>query len=599
MINTVQQFFQRLRTDFPFYCRTVIEIKDKAGNACMFHLNRMQRRLWEFYQEDVAAGRQIDWYVIKGRQMGSTLFFTVLFYWLISLWANRNAAVVAQDEDAGRSLGGKIQNYYQRSKPEFRPSYRIMNREQIHLASSLEEFKRTGEIGLDCHLDTFSIDTKNLGRSYTFQFMLFTEYAMYESVVSDVEDRLDSIYNTMSDDLTNIIVRETTPKGEGKAKEDWEDAENGQRKIFISWVAMENYRIELTPSQYWELSSVEDSRYGDELEERKKIIKQLNYWWPEINTEAEIEHEVYCRLAWRRRRIDRKLSGKKAKFRQEYPTSVEDAFTFSGECVFPVERIVEMENFLDRENFPQSNWSYHHDDEVDDATRKFYRDDYGKVIIYEPPIEGVSYVIPADGAQGIQGGDDSSLLVFRLPELVEVASFSDICIPDKFAGIINYLGRLYNNAFIGPEINDKGGYAVVEKLVNFYHYPNIYHQINPLQTKVDTNIRYGWLTNPVTRPIMIDDFTVCLEDGTILIKTKKVLTQCKSFVIIKGKPQAAPGKHDDLVITAMIGRQLATAVHLHNPAPPPTKAPKWSVEWQLQRMANKQVERATFNRSFR
>lgn len=596
MNQDIQNWFNRLRTDFAFYCRTNIRIKDKAGRLCMFNFNRMQQRLWEFYQEDIAAGRPIDWFVLKGRQMGSTLFFTVLFYWLTSLWPNRNAAVVAQDEKAAHALGAKIQNYYQRSNPELQPSIRIMNREQIYFATTLEEFKRTGDIGLDCRIDTFSIDTKNLARSYTIQLMLFTEFSMYESVVADLEDRLESIYNTMSDDISNITIRETTPKGEGYAKATWDDSENGQRKIFISWVSMDDYRIELLPSEYFELSQIAESRYGDEIDERKKIIKQLAYWWPEINTAVEIEHEVYCRLAWRRRRIDRKLSGKWVKFKQEYPTSIEDAWAFTGESIFPIEKIVEMENFLDRTKYPSQNYSYFHDDATLDSTRKFYEDKYGKLTIYESPRPEATYVIGADGAQGVKGGDDSSAIVFKLPELIEVACFSDIIIPDQFSGILNYLGKLYNDALLGCELNDKGGYAAVEKLVNFYHYPNMYFAVNPLKSTIDTNIRWGWITSPTTRQIMIDDFTVNLETGHILIKSRSILKQCKSFVMIKGKAQAAPGNHDDLVIAAMIGRQMASATHLRQPAVVPDVAPRGSVEWHMQQLGMGTGAREKFNR---
>jgi hypothetical protein len=152
---------------------------------------------------------------------------------------------------------------------------------------------------------------------------------------------------------------------------------------------------------------------------------------------------------------------------------------------------------------------------------------------------------------------------------------------------------------LGLENNDKGGFAALEKLYNFYKYPNLYLAINPISAKYESNIRLGWRTGPDTRQIMIDDFTVCLEEGNILIKTKKVLTQCKTFVTIKGKPQAAPGKHDDLVIAAMIGRQMASAAHINKPLISPTKAPKWSVEWQLRRMKLKDGQRQTFKRSFR
>lgn len=596
--SQIMQYFQRLREDFPFYCSQNIRIKDKAARLCMFIFNRMQQRLWEFYQEDIKAGRSIDWFVIKGRQMGSTLFFTVLFYWLTSLWPNRNAAVIAQDEKAGHALGAKIQNYYQRSDDMLRPSVRIMNREQIHFATSLEEFKKTGDIGLDCHLDTFSIDTKNLGRSYTFQYLLLTEFSMYESVVQDVSDRLDSIFNTMGDSAGNVRIRETTPKGEGYAKEVWEDSENGVRKIFISWVSMDDYRISLSINDYFELSESDapESRYGDELTEREKIIKELKIWWPEINTETEIEHEVMCRLAWRRRKIDKDCSGKKVKFRQEYPTSIEDAFTYSSESIFPLDRIVEYENYLNENKVPSTKWIYFHDNTITDKTRKFYQDKAGKLTIYEPPKPNLVYVIGADGAEGIPGRDESSAYVLKLPELVEVACFSDIIIPSEFAGVLNYLGLLYNDALLGCELNDKGGFAALDRLVNDYHYPHLYYQINPLKSKVETNIRWGWKTDFNTRQNMIDAFTVLIEEGNILIRSKKLLTQMKSFVIINGKAQASAGKHDDLVIAAMIAVQMSRQAHIPQQAIVPQKAPKWSVDWHLQRMQLKQDQRQTFRR---
>lgn len=594
----IQNWFQRLRTDFPFYCRTVIRIKNKDGHLVPFELNKMQQHLWTIVQKYLVTGLVFRAFLIKLRQGGATTFFTVLFFWLTTLWPHRNALGIAHDEDAARGVGGKFQFYYQTCLPNLRPKYRIMNRKEIYFATPLDEFEKTGDIGLDCHLDTYTIDKKEIGRSYTYQYALLTEFARYPEVLSDdiIDDRLIGVFNAVPKRPGSIIVLESTAAGDNFAKDFWEDTTNGFIKIFISWVSSEEYRMELIPSQYFELSEIEDSRYGDEVEERKKIIKELAFWWPEINSELMIEHEVYCRLAWRREKIDVECRGKKFKFRQEYPTSVEDAFAYSGSCVFPVDKIIEMEQFLDRTNYPSMTYSYHHDDEVTDKSRKFYEDKYGKLTIYESPIEGATYVIGADGAQGVRNGDDSSFVVFRLPELIEVASFSDIVIPDQFSGILNYIGRLYNDALLGCELNDKGGYAAVEKLVNFYHYPNMYYAINPLQSKADSNIRWGWITSPTTRQIMIDDFTVCLEEGQVLIKSRNLLTQCKHFVMLKGKAQAAPGKHDDLVIAAMIGRQMAATAHIYKPAPKPMKAPKWSIEWHMNRMKQSEGQRKTFNR---
>lgn len=603
MNNTqIKDYFNKLRTDFRFYCELNIPIKDKSGKIVKFIFNRMQVKLWQWFLEDLVKGKPIRWYVIKGRQMGSTLFFTALFYWLTSLNSNKNACVIAQDKDAAEALGGKIQNYYQRSQSILKPSVRIMNRSQIHFATNLEEFEKTGEIGLDCHIDSFPIERKNLGRSYTYQYALLTEFSMYPEVIEDVSDRLDSLLNTIGDNPETKVILETTPKGENYAKDFWNDTENGFRKIFISWISMDDYRIEISPLEYFELSELDtnDSRYGNEILERQKIIEQLKVWWPELTNDLEIEHEVMCRLAWRRHKIDRNLSGSKLKFKQEYPTSLEDAFAFSSNTVFPLDRILEMEDYLKLKQISPSLYRYHHDDEEDNPTKKFYGARYGHLSIFEPPLPNTTYVIGGDGAQGIQGGDDSSAYVLKLPELEEVASFSDIILPEEFAGVLNYLGLLYNQALIGCEINDKGGFAATEKLVNSYNYPNLYYRINPLKSVVETNIRYGFVTNPESRQTLINDFTVLLNSGNILIKSKKLLTQLKSFVMIKGKAQASPGRHDDLVFAAMIAVQMARQAHIPREPITPRKAPRFSFNWHMERMNESLTnpQRSKFRRNF-
>lgn len=601
-LSQLKTDFNKLRTDFELYCKKNIEIKNKSGKLIKLKFSRGQKYLWKLFLSDLSSGKPIRWYVIKGRQMYSTTFFTALFYWFTSLFSNKNAVIIAQDEDAAFAVGGRIQNYYLRSIPLLKPSVRIMNRKQIHFANPLEVYKATGEIGLDSTIKCFSIDTKNLGRNLTIQLALLTEFSMYAEATTDMRSQLDGLFATIGDVEGTVIVLETTPKGENYAKDFWEDATNGYRKIFISWVSMDEYRIEISPLEYFQLSELdtEDSRYGNELAEREKIIAELKIWWPEINTPIDIEHEVYCRLAWRRNQIDKTFGGDRNKFKQEYPTSVQDAFTFSADTIFPLDRIVEMEKYI-TENPPKlTRFRYQHDDNEKDIKRKFYEAQYGNVYIYEEPLPNNIYVIGADGAQGIKGGDDSSCYILKLPELEEVASFSDIIIPDEFAGLLNALGCLYNNALLGCEINDKGGYAAIEKLYNFYNYPNLYYRPTAaIDNITKSNYRVGFLTNDESRQIMINDFTVLLKNADILIKSKKLLTQLKTFVMIKGKAQAMPGKHDDLVIGSMIAAQMARKAYIPQEPIKPKVAPRNSIEWHLQRMNQINSNREIISRRVR
>lgn len=590
----IKENFAMLREDFPTYAKLNIRIKNKAGKLQMFTLNKMQQRLWSLYQEDRKSGQPIRWYLIKMRQGGASTFFLALYYWLSSLFSNKNAIFIAHDEDAAFGMMSKVQTFYLRSEKLLKPSTRKMNRKEIHFANSIEDAERTGDVGLDSRIDVSTIDSKAIGRSYTYQYALLTEFAIYPELGIDIDERMVALFNAIPDDPESMIVLESTAQGENQAKEFWDDNQNGFRKIFISWLADDTYRINTPLDKYFELSELPDSRYGDEIRERENILKELKFWYPELQTEWELEAEVYARLAWRRRTIDTKLRGDKNKFKQEYPTTISDAFATSSNSIFSTERILEIEESLS--NLKLTRYRYQHDDDIKDAARKFYEAKYGHLTIWREPQPNKFYVIGADGAQGVDGGDESSAVVLELPTLEQVAEFSDIIRPDEFAGVLNYLGLLFNNALLGVERNDKGGYAAIEKLVNQYHYPNMYYASNPLKSKVDTNIQWGWHNNPITRPIMITDFSSLIDNNNIFIKSKKLLTQMKSFVMLNGKAQAAYGKHDDLVLSIMIAIQMAKQVHIPRPHQP-VKAPKWSIDWHLKRLGKQQGQRQTFRRS--
>ena len=599
--NAITEMFNKLRVDFQLYCASNIWIKDPGGRLVRLIFNNLQIRLWQLFQEDwYSTNGRVMWYLVKMRKGGASTWFISLFYWICSLFPNRNALIVAHDEDAAKAMINTIQTMHLRSERWLKPKTRTMNRKEIYFANPIEEADKTGDLGLDCHIDSATIDTKTLARSYTYQFALLTEFGQYPELGIDIDERLVALFNAVPnvEGIKSFIVAESTARGENAAKDFWYDNTNGFRKIFIGFVAKEDYRLPITIENYFELSELPDSKYGNEYEEREKIIKELKFWYPQLTTLAQIENEAMARLSWRRMKIDTDCRGSKEKFRQEFPTTVEDAFAGSTNSAFPIERILECEEILNKLNIRPTLYAYHHDDTIKDAYRKFALAKYGNLEIYEQPREDTYYVIGADGAQGIEGGDDSAAYILKLPSYEEVACFSDIIRPDEFAGVVNYLGLLYNKALLGVELNDKGGYAVLEKLMNWYFYPNLYYDINPFKRKiVGGQVNYGWHTGPGTRDIMLRDFVDYFDNGNIFIKSKKLLTQMKSFGIIAktGKIAAAPGKHDDVLIAAMIALQLARQTHIPRPIIP-TKAPKWSIDWHLAQLNKKQGQRPVMRR---
>ena len=598
MNSAILQKFNQFREDFQEYCAYNIWIKDPGGRLVRFIFNNLQIRLWQIFLEDWKSDQnRIMWLLVKMRKGGASTWFINLFYWLCTMFANKNALIIAHDDDAAQTMINNVQVTHLRTEKWLRPKTRTMNRKEIYFANSVEEAERTGDVGLDSYIGSATIDTKTLARSKTPQFVLMTELGQYPELGIDLKERLIALFNAVPnvEGVRSFIVGESTARGDNDLKDFWYDSTNGFRKIFIGCIAKEDYRKPISIDQYFELSEDPESKYGNEIEERKKMIPEIKFWYPQITSEYELEQELMARLNWRRFKIDVDCLGDKDKFKQEYPITIEDAFEGSSKSVFPIKKILQMEEILNNLKLKPATYAYQHDDTHKDKTRKFHTARYGHLEIYEAPIPGVSYVIGADGAQGIKDGDESTAYVLKLPQMEEVACFSDVIKPSEFAGVLNYLGLLYNKALIGLEINDPGGFAANEKLMDFYSYPNLYYRANPYESS-STDMLYGWKTDKNTRPIMIRDFDDDIQNGRIYIKSKKVLTQMKTFVKLKdGKIGASAGKHDDLIMAAMIARQMVTQVHISKPIIP-NRPPRGSVDWHIEQMGLKQGKRPQMRR---
>lgn len=591
--------FPKLQASYAKYAAINLVIKSKVGKLVALLFNRMQKRLWQYWLEDVAAGRPIRWFVVKSRQQGSTTWFLGLILWLVTLWQNKSALLLAHDEPAAKALGVKFQYLYARSRAELKPKYRTMNRQQIHFATTLDEMEKTGEIGLDSIVDVMTGDSDGIGRSRTYQYVLITEFSKMDEIGIDIPKMMAAVAQCVEKSPDTAVLIENTVLnnaiGESAAKDFWEDEANGYRKIFIPWVADDSYRLDIPFGIYPELSPDPNSQYGNEIDEFEAIKEALIEWYPQYSNNlnsVELNHEAHCRIAWRRDVLDTQFfdidyADRRVKFKQEYPTTVYDAFSVGVKSIYSVKRLLEREDFLTREGVVPERFEY------DPRRDGFEYTKYGTLRVYEEPVEDARYAIGADAAQGIDGGDDSTLIVLKLPSLIEVASLNDIIPPTKFANMAAALGRLYNNALLAVELNDKGGYAAIQHLEDVVRYPNLYF----MEGQNPANIKYGWVSNGVTKSIMISDSKQLVADNGVVINSKEVLKQLKTYVDLgNGKFGGLPGKPDDLVSGLQIAIQCAKAVHVPRPASKPKKAPKGSPDYLIAQMNHRQAVRDRFKR---
>lgn len=616
-INAKQ--IQSLRNNFPLYAKLNLKITDKNGQLVHLTLNRMQRVLWFIILGLIRQGRPIRIYLIKARQLGSTTLFSAILYWLITLNKNKRVIGIAQDDEAAENLNLRWQNYYFNSLPELRPKFRKMNPKMLHFSTPLKEIKKTGsteDIGLDSMMVVKTADSPQLGRSYTYNGALLTEFCIWPQLGIDVKSRMVALNQAIPKRPNTAIFIESTAQGDNYGRKFWDDKKNGYTKIFVSWCADDTYRISLKPSlktaHYFELSEIEDERYGNELLERKNILQELKFWYPQTewdeadypdsqlfrSYEAWLNYESYCRLEWRRQTIDQECEGDKDAFKQEYPTTIRDAFGVSSKSVFGAMKLLEVKEFIRNNNIKPTRFSYHHPTSVRNSTVKNVLSKFskGRVRIYELPEAQSNYVCGADAAQGVPGGDDSAFVIFKLSpqtgKLIEVCSYNDNTEATEFAGLLYLICSFYNNCLLGVERNDKAGFAVLEMLRKELRYSRLYWYQDPLnKKKTDSGVRWGWLTNDMTRQIMIRDGITWFQKDYINIKSTEIIEQMDTFCENPktGKIEATAGNHDDLVISVLIAGQLSKQIHIRTSTVKQEVIP-YSLGWWVS-MSDKKVGR--------
>ena len=69
--------------------------------------------------------------------------------------------------------------------------------------------------------------------------------------------------------------------------------------------------------------------------------------------------------------------------------------------------------------------------------------------------------------------------------------------------------------------------------------------------------KLGWSTNVKTRDLMIDDYLVAFEEGSLTIHSPYSVDEMRTFVRKEnGKREHATGKHDDALFAQMIALQM-------------------------------------------
>lgn len=430
--------------------------------------------------------------VLKARQVGISTVGLLDIYDDTVTTPNTTSVIIAHEQDAIRKLFRIPQRAFRFSDPELKP---VIDRGG---GSKYEMYFPLINSRIYCDLEV---------RGDTAQNLHISEMAFIKD-----QDKIKATLQAVP--LGGKVTCESTANGIGGLFYDmWQDPDQPYEKFFFPWFLMPEYQIpllgkKLTPTR----------------EERAFVKKAKKEFGVDIRPEQ---------LAFRRfKQIElRDL------FPQEYPEDDQTCFLASGARVMNAFKLKELM----------------------EKARKPYRvieRDGARIVLFRPYNNARLYACGVDVAEGVNK-DWSIGSMFDVSTREEVGVIAAHGMkPGDFAHSLAgfcelFMERERPHPLLGVERNNHG-HTVLYVLDQELYYPNLYHR----PQGEDRDERPGWVTDKVTRPVMMDTFVEAVEDDTAVLNDRVALQECLTLVNNEGKIEAAEGKHDDRVIAAAIALQM-------------------------------------------
>lgn len=182
----------------------------------------------------------------------------------------------------------------------------------------------------------------------------------------------------------------------------------------------------------------------------------------------------------------------------------------------------------------------------------------GNLWIWEQPDYQRSYLIAADVARG-DGSDYSAFHVFDVESAAQVAEYKGQLSTKDFGNLLVAVGTEYNDALLVVE-NANVGWATLQQIIE-RGYKNLYY--TPKDSGLDsdkfltrgydltdkTDMVAGFTNSHKVRPLTISKMELYIREKSCIIRSKRLLDELFVFIYRNGRPEAASGYHDDLVMS--------------------------------------------------
>lgn len=610
--ETREQVLEAFKRDPAFYAEYCLKIVDKSSQLVPLTPRPAQKKLYAARQAQIDAGLPVRLLVLKSRKVGISTAVQGLILQNCTQNKHRRGLIVAHDGKTSGTLFDIGNRMYLNlpQDPAVKPplrSRRNTSRDR-HLAFGNRPGVaiQTGDPGLD---SSIVIDTANeveAGRGDTVSDLHGSEAAFWR----DSKKAL-SLLNSVPDVPGTEIYLESTANGANWFKGMCDRALRGEGSfvlVFIGWTEDPDCTRPFPTEEAREafIASIGTGPWGAE---EPRLIETFGCTPEQLN--------------WRRHTIVDKCEGKLPLFKQEYPSSPEEAFVGSGKHVFSIEFVSQM---LDRANTidkmaparvglggPQRGlllpagvktrqlttgtievptgavwtpaeitgfgpehafWTIWRQPwrGADDVRKRWLAgapgiteaDVTAAALRDDPPGQYIVTMDPAGGDEntaGEQAFHAIEVIDHRTGEQVaEYVSRMDI---DLVAEQLLLVAMFFNDAWISIEATGGWGLAPLRKLWKDYGYRFVYQRRQLEGARERTQDRLGWSTDRRTKPLMEDTARALLREGNHGIRSRMLGLEFTTYVRLSDGSHGPDAEaFSDLLMAWMQAQQLRMEIPL-------------------------------------
>lgn len=565
----------RHKHDFCHWAFFCIWIKHKKlKRRVRFKLNLPQLIVLSKCEELRRAGEPIALIILKARQWGGSTFCFFYQVWLQFKWNEFHSFAIAAHTS---SASETILNMLKRSIKDY-PAWDLGLEDGTELrlapadtsghAFTLKD--QDNKQVLEGFIYVGTAEKPDTLRSKDISGAHYSEVGVWpDTPGKQAEDIIADIQGGLLEDTETMEVMEST----AKSSDDyfhavWESCvggEGGYVPVFISFIQIENDVREIKDMKAfvsWLYEHKDEERPNGKWRDSGKY-----YWWLwELG--ATLEHINWYRY--------RRLKLSFAKMCNEAPATPEQAFITAGQKVFdPFEVARKREKCREPVMVGDLISDAHEGAEVLDNIR-FIPNSSGALKVWEEPDDSPisnRYVVAVDIGGPNDTSDWSSVRV--LDRLMMMPDFGLAGKPnvvaemhyhidhDKLAYDALRLAEWYNHALLVIESNtlethkkdhnaDEDGFEYILDIIADL-YDNLYmRQTKEEDVKEGVIGKWGFHTNALTKPKIIDNMRTCLRDDLWDEPSTLCLDEMSMYVDEKGQYTAPPGKHDDVLMATAI-----------------------------------------------